>query len=167
MFSLTGRKSSRSSTLPEDFLTNFDKEQEPILTTGEHMDLITRKKDFSGCHTEIQAALEQGMEVMCKVEGISPFDVWITDYCGGEYVSEGLRYYQKEDVTPCYKGVRVKSAVEIMKWLVEKGYKVDSDGNWRELNGHSIFRSSLWQFCGEKPKFPHSWHPDLLEEVTE
>ncbi len=94
-------------------------------------------------------------------------DVYVLNFRGGEFrtvnietggawsngnsisfVTNGLTEI-KGEVTFKKKTQHLKSAQDIMKILVDDGYKVNSEGYWTKLCERS-FIPKFWQYCGQK-----------------
>lgn len=58
----------------------------------------------------------------------------------------------------------VKSAPEIIQYLIENGYEADEDGDWIAA-GKILFLGSMFRYCGKVPNNSFIWEPEWLEEV--
>lgn len=133
-------------------------------------DYITEPIDYTGCHPVIAEALKALRAIECYVWDANVADrrtrtVYAYDStCGLPYRTSNFGPYRNAEPIPKKKTeTRVKSAPEIMQWLVDNKYRVDSSGFWcgRSFN----FVPEMWQFCGKPPSDEFSWHKEWLEEV--
>lgn len=136
----------------------------------------TKPIDYTGCHPEIAECLKRSEAVLCRVWGygekenyrhINPAYIYLYQH-GEEYpyfVSRGDSWKHAEPVKTVTK---VKKASEIVKWLEDNGFYVNSHGHWICCSERVlIFNCSMFQFCGEKPNCGYTWLPEWLEEVEE
>jgi len=66
------------------------------------------------------------------------------------------------EVPKMKKIIMVKTANEIMQYLLGSGYKPDKEGNWRKGEVPE-FASSMWFYCGkEKPSYKWWWMDEWL-----
>ncbi len=61
------------------------------------------------------------------------------------------------------KEQKVKKPVALIKTLIEKGFLVTKEGNWKK-KGELNFDRSMWQYCGKEKPATYRWHPEWLEE---
>ena len=132
----------------------------------------TKKVDYSKCKDQIANALSSGKIIKCHVSDSEthPTDKeWIVAYIPGKKFG----YIDDDGVTwkyalPIEVKTYVKSAVEVMKYLVSDGYTVQRDGNWININGgiggKYGFVTDMWQYCGKEKPDVRNWPKGTLEE---
>ena len=132
----------------------------------------TKKVDYSKCKDQIANALSSGKIIKCHVSDnkTHPTDEkWVVAFL------PGMTYcYMDSDSTvwkyalPIGKQIYVKSAVDIMKYLISEGYSVKDDGNWIHsnggVNGKYGFVTDMWQYCGKEKPDVRNWPKGTLEE---
>lgn len=127
--------------------------------------------DIAGCDPDIAQALKQGKEVWCKIwdrkEHTYDEKAWVIRY------SSSLEYPYIVDTGEGYKSAEpiktktiVKKASEIVRWLENNGYEVDTDGDWDKI-GRLIFTADMFYYCGKIPDEKYNWLPECLEEREE
>jgi len=130
---------------------------------------VTEEVDFTGCDPDVAEALRSGKAIKCicwdVIGGFERMKIVIAYMPGQEYP------YLTTD--SCYLSARpvfietvtvVKSEVEIMKGLIEHGYRINREsGTWYSKNCYS-FVPCMWERCG---KVCEEWifEPWMLEEI--
>lgn len=128
---------------------------------------ITEEVDFTGCDPDIAEALRNGKTIKCfcwDMGECGTREVIIAYVPGSEYPYRTADDYYRHAKPVFIETITVvKSEVEIMKGLMEHGYKIDwESGTWRSKNLES-FVPSMWKRCG-LDSGAYSFEPWMLEE---
>jgi hypothetical protein len=131
------------------------------------------KTSYEGCHPEIAASLKRGEHIKCRVwdslRETKRSEEIIAYAFGGAYpyrtYGEGYMYAEPIPKTE----TRVIGPVEMMKQLVERGYKqTTTTGSWVNNTEQSAFPPTMFTVCDKPPSKGSTiaeQYPWMLEEV--
>lgn len=137
--------------------------------------MLTKDKDFAGCHPEIREALKAGKHALCRVwdEGHSHSisGTWVVDYkkVRGEY-----RYITEDEpdgyhnAEPVVTATVVKHFWPLMMQLKEDLYVpvMTSEGLVGfKRSDKRMFAAKMFRCCGKAPEEEFEWEPEWLAEV--
>ena len=131
-----------------------------------------KRIDYDKCNNTIRDSLQIGRIINCHVSDnkTHPTKIeWVV-----AYIDDSIYPYMDTDgvkwkyALPVEKKTYVKSAIDVMKYLVSDGYKPDTMGDWidgTKKEGRYGFVTSMWQYCGKEPHSSFYWPEGCLEEV--
>ena len=132
--------------------------------------MITKDKDFTGCHPEIAKALKQNKKVLCWVwdEKKSQQKGWVIDYNEEpvmyKYITNKSYFINAEPVKP--KTI-VKPFYELVEQLKKDGYEQDKNSYILFKENACSFNIFMFNKCGLEPTEEYEWLPEWLTEVEE
>lgn len=119
------------------------------------MSYKTKPIDYSGCNEIIADHLRRGLAIECRcwdkdvtnccVSYISRYDTDTDDY---RYVTEDDNVWKRAEPIKYAETKTLKQPVELMKVLVDGGWKADYRGFFEKPNKPS-FNPEMWLFCGD------------------
>jgi len=127
--------------------------------------------EFTGCHPVIAEALRNGKSILCNLGDRRVLPDLVIGYKRESNYPYVTRFDAWESAEPVLKKrteIRVKKASEIVKWLEDNGYNIDTYGDWKPpyVDGTFIyFNHLMFRYCGEKPRENFTWLEEWLEEV--
>lgn len=123
----------------------FRRDDKPEITLKQLKDKLmkkpnTRPKDYTNCHPVIAEALNQGLEIECIVKDNNKNErVFISEYracCNSPYLEkcDKLTAFLHKDCEPYYPP-RLKPFPDLIKTLVDSGYRPNTQGEWINKSG--------------------------------
>jgi len=136
----------------------------------DHFELVTKSKyttksiDYTDCDPVISAHLQRNEQIFCVVwddimgEKREGFVIAYRKDNSYPYKTDGSLYVNAK---PIEKVSKVKKASEIVKWLEDNWYEVDSDGDW--VGDGLTFWSEMFQYCRKSKPEKWCWRKEWLE----
>lgn len=109
--------------------------------------------DYEGCDPIIAACLKQGQRILCTIDKAYTKYSYVIGYSSKKdepyIVQNGIVDFWKTAI-PIVHNIRIKSAVDIIRWCESKGHTVTEKGYEHSTEPYYSFLFSMFAFCGKR-----------------